>query len=170
MERPADDRIDRIEKLRLDAVRAVVAKLHSVELVRPLDVELEQQLAGQRLSGRRWRSTGRVEEFVVRHRGRLSLLVFSLVEHFQQHSPPHPNVLHAERRLMGKLVRLLDGHCLQSAAVQPEHRKITTKWAVQDVRAVFDEAPLEISPRLPVPCGGDLDLLFPSRSVGLRCG
>jgi hypothetical protein len=48
MERPADDRIDRIEELRLDAVRAVVAQLDAVEPVRPLDVKLEEQLAESR--------------------------------------------------------------------------------------------------------------------------
>ena len=38
--------VDRIEELRLNAVLAVVAQLAAIELVRALDVEFEEQLAG----------------------------------------------------------------------------------------------------------------------------
>jgi hypothetical protein len=44
--------VDRIEELRLDAVRAVVAELDTPRRMRPLDVKLEQQLAGLRLPWR----------------------------------------------------------------------------------------------------------------------
>jgi hypothetical protein len=47
--------IDRIEELRLDAVRAVVAELDAPRRVRALDMKLEQEFAGLRLPRRRRR-------------------------------------------------------------------------------------------------------------------
>jgi hypothetical protein len=46
MKGAGDPHLDGIEKLRLDAVRTVVAQLDAVERVRCGDMELEQQLAG----------------------------------------------------------------------------------------------------------------------------
>jgi hypothetical protein len=60
MEYPGDSHVDGIEKLRLDAVCAVVAELAALERVRRRDVELEEQLAGLRLAGRRRRAVGLV--------------------------------------------------------------------------------------------------------------
>jgi hypothetical protein len=49
-ERPGDSDVDRIEQLRLNAVRAMVAQLAAVERMRGRNVELEQQLTGLRLA------------------------------------------------------------------------------------------------------------------------
>jgi len=48
-ERPSDPDLDRIEELRLDTVRAVIAQLDAPEHVRRRDMKFEQQFAGLRL-------------------------------------------------------------------------------------------------------------------------